>query len=377
MIKVLQLARDLDSGGLEKLIYDICNGIDKTLFDISVCCLHFKGEYGEALEKMGIRVQVLPFPKQVDYWSFLKVARVLRRLKPDILHTHNSHAFIDGTMAAIVAGRTMVVNTDHARNYPDRKRVLLAERVCAWFARRVVTVSEHTRNQLAEYVKIPKDRIRIIHNGIEASKYVIRVDSGVKRKELGICDFFPVLGLGVRLSRQKGIEYLLEAMPSLVLRFPKIVLLIAGKGELEQELRERAERLGVAGHVRFLGVRMDWNEILQLLDVYVLPSVWEGLPLAILEAMAARKPIVATSVGGVPSVIVHNEHGLLVSPKNPAQLSDAICTLLLDSVLATTLAGNAMDRFFDRFTLAQMVAAYEQLYLEIMEGKNTSNAIKR
>jgi glycosyltransferase involved in cell wall biosynthesis len=116
---------------------------------------------------------------------------------------------------------------------------------------------------------------------------------------------------------------------------------------------------------------------LQLLDVYVLPSVWEGLPLAILEAMAARKPIVATSVGGVPSVLVHNEHGLLVSPKNPAQLSDAIRTLLLDSVLATRLAGNAVDRFFDRFTLAKMVAAYEQLYLEMMEGKNTSNAIIR
>lgn len=326
---------------------------------------------------MGVPVLVLPASKQVDYFSFLKVARVIKSMKPDILHTHNSHAFIDGTLAALVAGQTMVVNTDHARNYPDKKRLLLFERVCAGFAREIVAVSDHTRNQLSEYSRIPKDKIKIIPNGIDPSNYDIDVDTESKRRELGISDFSPVLGLGVRLSRQKGIEYLLEAMPALVLQFPRIVLLIAGKGEMEQELRQKSERLGIAQHVRFLGARMDWNEILHLLDAYVLPSVWEGMPLAILEAMAAKRPIVATSVGGVPSVIENNRHGLLVPPKNANQLANAISALLRDGAFSKRLAENSRQRFFERFTVEKMISAYEQLYLRMTEREDTSHVLKR
>jgi glycosyltransferase involved in cell wall biosynthesis len=369
MIKILQLTRNLGIGGLEKVVYDLCKGIDKTQFQISVCCLHFKGEFGEALEKMGIRVHTLPTSTQVDYFSFLKVARVIRSLKPDILHTHNSHAFIDGTLAALISGRPKVVNTDHARNYPDKKRILIAERICAKLADKIVAVSDHTRNELAEYSRIPKTKIEIIFNGIDSSKYAIRIDKDAKRSELGIGRVFPVIGLGVRLTDQKGISYLLDAMPKLIQRFPKIILLIAGKGALDQELRSRSDNLGLSEHVRFLGARLDWNELLSLIDVYVLPSVWEGLPLALLEAMAAKKAIVATDVGGVPSVIRHNENGLLVPPRDSDSLANAIARIVENRNMAAKLSENAQNTFFNGFTVEKMVKSYEQLYYQMLEGK--------
>lgn len=369
MIKVLQLTRNLGIGGLEKVIYDICKGADTSKFAMSVCCMHFKGEFGEDLEKMGMQVQVLPAPKQVDYFNFLKVAQVIQSIQPDILHTHNSHAFIDGTLASFLAKKSKIINTDHARNYPDKKRILISERLCAVFAKKIVAVSDHTKNELAEYSRIPYRKIRIIYNGIDASKYAIEIDKEAKLYELGIQKYRPIIGLGVRLTRQKGIDYLLAAMPGLIAEFPEIILLIAGKGELEPELRLRTEQLGIKENVRFLGARLDWNEILQILDVYVLPSVWEGLPLALLEAMAACKPIVATSVGGVPSVVAHYEHGLLVPKEDPKGLGDGILTLLRDSALSDRLSRNARNRFLERYTVDRMVAGYERLYRELMDDE--------
>ena len=369
VIKVLHLTRNMGIGGLERVIFDICRTIDRTMFDISVCCMHFKGEFGEKLERLGIPVHVLPNTREVDYLSFLKVHKLLKREKPHILHTHNSHAFIDGTISGILSHVPNVIHTDHARNFPDKRRIMYAERICASFASKIVAVSEHTRDNLVHYEGIPREKIEVIYNGISELDFGSKIDETKKKAELGIDACAPIIGLGVRLSPQKGISYLLKAVKVLHTEFPNLLLIVAGKGELSNELLNETASLGINDHVRFIGPRMDWNEILQVLDVYVLPSVWEGLPLAVLEAMAARKPIIATSVGGVPSAIIDGQTGLLVPARDVQELAKGIRLLLNDKVLAQRLATTAYERFSEHFSIQTMVRNYQRLYQQLATRK--------
>ncbi len=261
-----------------------------------------------------------------------------------------------------MAGVRTIVHTDHARDFPDKRRYMVAERVMSAFAYRVVGVSAHTSANLEKYEKIPRAKIETIPNGIDGSVFDIRIDREAKRRELGIPADATVLGIGVRLSAQKGLTYLVQALPEVVGRFPRVVLVIAGEGPLEQDLRNEAEGLGLGGRVKFIGPRVDVPELLQVFDLYVLPSLWEGLPMVLLEAMAAGCPIVATGVGGVPSAIEDGVNGLLVPPRDPAALAHAIVRVLGDETLRRRMGQAGKQVFGERFSAEKMTRRYEQLY---------------
>ena len=364
-LKILQVTLDLGISGLPKLVVDICKNLNKTIFDVSVFCFKkCEEEFTPELKKNNILVYI-PFrknPNKPDYLNFLKLYRFIERNKFDIIHTHNTAAFIDGVIASKMAGVPVIIHTDHARAFPDKKRYMLAEWFLSRFTTKIVAVSEHTRSKLIEYEKLSPSKVIVIPNGIDERKYAVTADHR-KKKELGIEKHYPILGLGVRLIEQKGVEYLLKAMPSILQEFPKTMLLIAGGGPFQQNLQTMSEKLGIAQAVKFLGFRLDMPEILSILDIYVLPSIWEGMPLVILEAMAAKKPIVATKVGGIPEAVIHNHSGLLVPPKDPEALANAILKILKNSNLAASLAENAYNRFLKYFTVKKMVSRYEQLYL--------------
>jgi glycosyltransferase involved in cell wall biosynthesis len=370
-LRIMQVTHDLGIGGLPRVVADICKHIDKTRFDISVSCLRGLGEYAEELEENGIKVYRVPPSKnnKVDYLSFLKLHGLLRGKGIDILHTHNIHPFIDGTLAGKMGGIPVNIHTDHARDFPDKRRYMLAERILSHFVEKIVAVSEATKQKLISYEKIKADKITVIRNGIDHEKFNVRINQEEKKKELGAKDCYPILGIGVRLAKQKGIIYLLNALPKIVREFPKLMLLIAGYGEEENELKQEVVKLGIDHHVRFLGPRLDMPEILSILDVYVLPSIWEGLPLVVLEAMAARKPIVATAVDGTKEAVIHGHSGLLVPPQNPGALAEAILQVSRDKALALFLAKNAYNRFLEHFTVRKMVSRYEELYLTCYDNK--------
>jgi len=203
----------------------------------------------------------------------------------------------------------------------------------------------------------------MIPNGIEVSSYSSSIDRAEKRRSLGLPETGPVLGVTSRLAEPKGITYLLKALPHLFGRFSDLSVVIAGTGNLLEPLKAEAQELGVADRVWFLGLRMDIPELLQLFDVYVLPSVSEGLPMAVLEAMAAGRAIVATDVGGVGTVIRSEETGLLVAPRAPLALSDGVSRLLLDSALRHRVAQAARHAVSANFSASAMTRQYEQLYL--------------
>ena len=361
----MQITHDLRIGGLQKLILDICSHINKTIFEISVCCLRDKGELAPQIEKNGIKVyRIPPRPNnKTDYFSFLKLYNLLKGKQIDILHTHNTHPFMDGTVAGKMADIPVIIHTDHARQFPDKRRYMLAERILSHFVDKVVAVSESVKQDLIYYEKINSKKITVIWNGIDPEKFNCKINKKEKKKELDVENCYPILGFSGRLTKQKGISYLLNAMPKIINEFPKAILLIAGYGEHEEKFKQETIQLGINKHVKFLGPRLDIPEILAILDIYVLPSIWEGMPLVILEAMAAKKPIVATKVGGIPEAVIHNHSGLLVPPKDPEALANAILKILKNSNLAASLAENAYNRFLKHFTIKKMVSRYEQLYL--------------
>lgn len=364
-IRLMQITHDLAIGGLQQVVVNICRTIDRDKYDVSVLCLRTMGEFVPDIEKLGIKVIHLPQKeKGTDYFSFVKVAKILKEEKVDIIHTHNTQPFIDGTIGAILSGVKVIIHTDHARAFPDKNRYMFAEWLMSHFANKVVGVSDHTSQNLIRYEKISKKKIVTIPNGIDESVYDIDVNFEKKKQELGIKGNGPVIGLGVRLSEQKGITYLLQAMQYLIKEFPDITLLIAGDGCLEQALKKEAQDLGVENHTMFLGPRLDVPELLKLFDLYVLPSLWEGLPMVLLEAMAAGCPIVATDVGGNSMAITHGQNGSLVEPKNPRLFASEIMKLLKDDDLRKSYIKNGLETFKLKFSARIMTEQYQKLYLD-------------
>lgn len=373
-IRLMQITHDLAIGGLQRVVVDICKFIDREQFEVEVLCLRSLGRLTVELEKMGVLIHLLPQKKEgTNYFSFLNVASLLRKRKIDVIHTHNTQPFIDGTLGALLANVKSIVHTDHSREYPDKKRYMLAERFVSKFAYRVAGVSEATSRDLIKYIKISPGKIVTVLNGIDSSLCNIDVNKKRKKEELGINRQGPIIGLGVRLTQSKGIQYLLQAMPRIIDSYPKITLVVAGEGDYEDYLRKYAEILGVAKNTLFVGPRSDMHEIVKIFDLYVLPSLREGLPIALLEAMAIGCPVIATRVGGIPTAIKNNENGILVEPMNPIALANAILMLLGDANLRAQYVTKGRELFAKKFNAIVMVGKYEMLYKRAIKGINETH----
>jgi glycosyltransferase involved in cell wall biosynthesis len=362
-IKLMQITHDLAIGGLQQVVVNICRTINTDIFDVSVLCLRELGAFVPEVEALGINVELIPQENSTDYLSFLKVAKLLKKKNIEVIHTHNTQPFIDGTIGALLSNVKTIVHTDHARDFPDKKRYMFAEWLMSNFAYKIVGCSEHTSQNLMKYEKISRRKLVTIPNGIDGRKLSINIDKTAKRKELRILEEGPIIGLGVRLSEQKGITYLLKAMPGVIKQFPNISLVIAGEGPLEKELKEETFSLGINKHVFFIGPRLDIPELLKLFDIYVLPSLWEGLPMVLLEAMAAGCPIIATDVGGVSTAVRSGINGILVKSENTRSLTNEINCLLMDDSLRNTFSKNGIEIFYKEFSAEIMTKKYERLYL--------------
>lgn len=368
----MHITDNLGAGGLEQVVVTICRTIDRSRFDPSVLCLSFIGALADRLADADVPVMQLPLlhpeGRRRRYLAFREVARVLRSQRIDVVHTHNTGPFIDGSLAAWRAGVRTLIHTEHGRAFPDKTRYMVAEHVLARFAYKVVGVSDQTVSDLRAFERIPPHKLARIANGIELGAFSRRVDRAAKRRELGLPESGAVVGAVARLDEAKGISYLLKAVPGLIARFPDLTVVIAGTGTLLAPLQNEARGLGVADRVRFLGLRLDVPELLQLFDVYVLPSVREGLPMGLIEAMASRCAVVATDVGGVGTLIRTDETGLLVPSRASDALSEAVARLLLDDALRDRVSETARRVAHEQYSAAAMTRQYERLYARSVEA---------
>lgn len=362
-IKVLQITHDLKIGGLQRVVVDLATNLNKDKFSVSVCVLREGGPLEKELSEADIEVIRMPPAMRPDYFRFWKLANLMAEIRPHIVHTHNTEPLTDGVPAALLAGVPVKIHTDHARSFPDKMRYMFSEWALSHFVTQFVAVSEQTKADLVKYEKISPHKIRVVLNGINGASYDKPVDREQVKARLGIdASRGPIIGIAARLTWQKGLHDLLEATKLLQRDFPQLLVLIAGEGELWESLHSRSKELGIEANVSLLGRRSDVPEILQVLDVFVLPSLFEGLPLVVLEAMAASLPVVATDVGGVRQAVQDGITGLIVPPGSPPALSAAIRTILNSSDMRNEFARNARMTFLKAFSLTHMVKAYEAMY---------------
>ena len=359
----MHVSNSLQHGGLERIVYNFAARLNREKYRVSACALDADGVYGEEIRKLGGQVSVLKKKQGIDPRLWPRLYRLFRKEKVDIVHTHNFSPLLYAAIPARLAGVKALVHTEHARTaFPDVKRRMVAERWLSVFTDRVTAVSPKVKRDLIHYEKIAPEKIQMIWNGIETVVPPVRRQPEQVRRDLGISMTAPVIGVCCRLMAQKGVRYLLEAAPAILRDHQEAVFLIVGDGDLRLSLQELAGILGIEKHVVFTGFRSDVYDFLGAFDVYVLPSLFEGTPLGLLEAMLLSKSVVVTSVGSNAEFVQDNVTGKLVEPKQPHQLSDSISSLISDPKMREDMGRKARDFILAQFSLDRMINEYELLY---------------
>jgi glycosyltransferase involved in cell wall biosynthesis len=292
-----------------------------------------EGRLAQELRRGGIPVVVIS-EREVGRLGVVRgLARILGQHPVDVLHMHGYKESVLGVAVGRWAGVRRFVKTEHGRMEPwegwDRLKMSFYQRLNHWTARvamdRVIAVSLDLSRHLA--TSLPQGRVALIRNGLDPRRIVVRVPPAQVRSRLGFSEETPLLGAVGRLAPVKGLPYLLEAARSVLDVRPDVRFLLLGDGPMRSELEGRARALGIAHAVQFPGFVPEPLDIVNALDVFVMPSLHEGLPMALLEAMALGKAIVASAVGGIPEVL-HGNGAWLVPPRDVPALTRACLAAL-------------------------------------------------
>lgn len=365
MRTILYLSTSSGPGGAERVISNLAASLDSDRYR-AILCLFRPGWIQERSESCGIRTYIIPTHGMMDWRWVLRFKRLLQEEKVDLIHAHEFDANVQGTFAAALTGVPLVA-TVHGKNYFGEKlRRRLAYR---WVSRHatMVAVSQNLKQFIVEQVGVSPDRIKVVHNGVDVVPRCDQADVDRCRKELGLPESDQIVGIVGNLYPVKGHQYLIEGIPAVLKACPNTTFIFAGRGQLEPELKAHVHRLGLDKRVHFLGLRQDIPRILAMLNVFVLPSLSEGLSMAILEAMIAGKPVVATQVGGNPELVLAGETGYLVPPQDSGALASSLTTLLLDREQAFQFGMNGKSRAEGPFSLRTMVQAHQSLYEECLD----------
>jgi len=361
-------------GGGQTALLLLAENLNRGLFDVAIASAP-GGPLVDRAEEKGLRHLAVPLEKKLVLRSVGKIAAVLEENKVDILHTHGGYAGLYGRWAARRSRTPVIVHTLHGihylhyRNPVIRQIFIHLERRCSRFTDKLILVSHADLGRAIKYRLAPQDKMSVVLNGTALPEELSREFREIKRRELNLEPGRRVVGTVARLHRQKGVLYLLLAAPMILDRFPEVRIMVVGEGPMKGRLRRKARALGISDRVLFLGARTDAAEIMALFDIFVLPSLWEGLPFVLVEAAALGKPIVSTAVDGAREVIDDGKTGVLVPPRAPQALAEAVISLLADSSKASRLAERAKAVIPARFPLQRMVEQTQSLYLKLYEQK--------
>jgi glycosyltransferase involved in cell wall biosynthesis len=374
--RVLHLVSTLERGGTEISMLRLIEAMGRNTWLFRVAWLHGEADrvlLSEAGRITGHPPERLGLRGKVDPGALLRLLALLRRERIDLVHTHMDLADYYGAAAARLLGLRLVSTRENADEFRTRRTwkrppFLLLEHFAYAAADATVAVSENLVDFLERAEGLPRHKTVVIRNGIDAAVLERVPTREEARRRFGLPEDAVVLGTVGRLAAQKGQIDLIAALPAIAARHPEARLLIAGEGPERRALEDRIRRLGLETRAALLGHVEEVPVFLRALDVFVLPSLWEGLPLALLEAMAMGLPVVASRAVGITEAIDHDACGLLVAPRDSTALAQAVVTLLDDPGRGARLGEAARRRVLERHTLEAVAARMDALYRRVLGG---------
>lgn len=376
-IRVLHLITKLSIGGAQEYALLTAERLDRSRFEVHLAGMP-GGEWEDRARSVADQVHLIPSMRRGIYGvqnsrAFLQIAALLREQRYHVVHTHSTNAGILGRLAGRLAGVPALVHTVHGFPFNDLTFSPLTRRLLVWLERlsagccdRLIMLSELNRLEALRWRLAPAGKMVVTPPGLDLSRFQSPADVAGKRRELGLEDGWPVVGMVGRLAEANAPQVFVEAAREVVRGRPDVHFLVVGDGPLRDRIKGLAADLP---QVRFLGYRADIPEIMQALDVFVFPALWGGLSRALTEAMLAGCAVVATNINGVPDLVREGETGLLVTPRDPAAIASRVSCLLDDADLAARLGQNARARIGREFDIDLMVRRIMALYAEILRQK--------
>jgi glycosyltransferase involved in cell wall biosynthesis len=386
MLGVLLVLPNLYVGGTQEAVRTLAKYLASDHCRPVVCSLFDGGPLWDDLVGQGTQVEVLSLPRHrflafpwfvadmVHNWRTL--AKVIAEHQINIVQTYllGMEHFLVLALARTMGVPVVILNFRNEKFLPFRhggrlknQIHLLGYRLARRWASDYVAVSAETKEAMVRLLGLSEEKVTVVCNGVDVRRYPRPIDRDRVRHRLGFNSNAKLLITVGTLKTQKGHRYLIEAAIGVVQQYPNTHFLFVGDGTLRPELQAQTDALGLSDKIHFLGSRRDVSELLTASDLFVLPSLWEGMSMALLEAMSAAKPIVATAVSGTDQVMIHEETGILVPPGDAAELARAIVGLLSDPARARGMGEAARRRVEANFSMEKQAAEYLALYGHLLQ----------
>jgi len=383
-IRVLHVITRLVPGGADENTLATVEGLDKSMYRVDLL-IGGQSDFTFADRRDGVRLIVLPELVREPNWfldakTLIKLVRLIRRHRYHIVHTHTAKAGMLGRLAGFIGRTPLVIHTLHGSTFHEslspfrRKWYQFLERMAAAATTQFVTVGEDLRSIYLDARIGQADRYITIRSGFQLQRFQlneqeVKQRSRRMRASLGISDQEAVVGTAGRLEERKGHSYYLQAAQQALQQHPSITFLLAGEGPAYDDLIDLAKGLGIDQRVRFLGYRYDIEDVMAAMDVFVLTSLWEGLPRVLVQAAALGKPIVTFDIEGVREVVVDGDNGYVVPLRDVTGLADRIAWLVKNRTSARAMGERGRLRVTAEWDVQTMVHRISDLYRHLLLRK--------
>jgi len=373
-IRIAHIVYGLKVGGAEKLIWYIASRPDRSRYESVVVALSTGGALEEIFRASGVPVHFIAKRHRYDVSVLIGLARFLRREQIDVVHTHLFGGDIWGRTAAALSGVPLVVSHMHAVDLWLTAPQRALERWTSRFAHRLIAVSEEVKQFCVSPMGIPEEKISVVWSGIDCARLPAVVNRGRKLRELGIPERARLVAVACRLEAEKDLSTWLRAARLISRESPGAEFVIAGEGSQRGELQELSRNLGISEKVHFPGLRTDVDEIFSVSDLIMFSSRYEGLSLALMEAMASGKAVITTDIGGNRALVADGRSGVLVKPGDAEGLAGAAVRLLEDEKKRQRLGEAARLAIRERCDIGRCVGEILAIY---EEGLKTATTVSR
>ncbi len=368
-VPILHVISKLPIGGVEKQLFNLLKNYDRTKLTPYICCLTDIGVIGEMIQQTG--VEVIPLNALSHTFNMKTVnhiRKIIREKNIKILRSHQYHSNLYGRFAARLENVPCIVPSIHNLYTRDKKiHRRIINNILSNYSHKIITVSSAVKQDVIKYDHINEEKIQVIYNGVNLAEYQPESNTNL-RKELKIPDDAIIIGNIARLSLQKGQKYIIEAIPEVIKQYKNCVFMFVGDGELREELVNHCKTLNVSDNVIFTGFQIDVKKFLNIIDIFLFPSLWEGLGNSLLEAMAMEKPIIGTDIGPIQEIVTHKKNGFLIKTENHQDISGAILYFLKNPDFMTEISKNARKTVEENFDIKITAQRYMNLFFDILKN---------